>query len=88
MKTGIIISLWNPLNSRFIKMHGDNRMGVSPEHENHMLPTVWDSERFLVVDAGYDKIALWNPTHKRFIKMSHSGEMTVSFISDNGDLPY
>ena len=59
---------------------------VSPKKEDGTLPSNWDSEVFLLVDAGYDKVAFWNPYHKCFIKMTGTG-LTVSPKKEDGTLP-
>jgi hypothetical protein len=88
MKNNTIISLWSPVHMRYVKMFDEERLlGVSPLNKNGILPSNWDSEKFLVIDAGYDKVALWNPHHKRFIKMFSDGSMGASPRKEDGKLP-
>jgi hypothetical protein len=87
IKKGSIVSIWSPLYERFIKMNGNSSLGSSPLKKDGVLPANWDSEKFLVVDAGDDKVAFWNLTYKHFIKMYDDGKIGGSPYVENGKLP-
>ena len=82
---GKIYCFWNPTWKCFIKMTNQG-LALSPKKEDGILPSNWDSERFLAVKSINNTVALWNPTHKCFIKMTDQ-KVTLSPKKEDGILP-
>eukprot|EP00978_Attheya_sp_CCMP212_P015003 scaffold38555_cov38-Attheya_sp.AAC.1 len=64
---GNVVALHNYQTNCFLRIieTGANLGGGAMNIDE--LPMAWDSERFLVVDAGNDKISLFSPSHCRFL---------------------
>ena len=66
---GNIVALYqvtHPGNS-FVRMNGNSVNCKGGPKAIDTLPFDWDSERFLVVNAGNGRFALYSPSHRRFL---------------------
>jgi hypothetical protein len=85
------VFLYNPHHKRFVRMMGDNVNGGGGEIEMDALPAAWDSERFVIVNAGGGEIALHNATHRRFVRLigkdveAKGGEKAVNELPADWD---
>lgn len=87
MKKNSTVAIWSYTEHKFLKMYSEGPIGASPLIESGQLPSNWESEKFLIVDAGYDKVAFWSPLRKCFLKMYPYGFMGMSPVCESGELP-
>eukprot|EP00978_Attheya_sp_CCMP212_P001827 scaffold3797_cov24-Attheya_sp.AAC.1 len=64
---GNVVALHNHQTNCFLRISGTGANFGSGNREIGELPLYWDLERFLVVDAGNDKISLFSPCHRCFL---------------------
>jgi hypothetical protein len=85
---GNIVALYNIGCGSFVRMKGNSVDCKGGPKVIDQLPFEWDSERFLVVNAGKGRIALYSPSHRRFLA-SHKGcvEASVYPIGKLEDCP-
>eukprot|EP00978_Attheya_sp_CCMP212_P031071 scaffold116148_cov24-Attheya_sp.AAC.1 len=73
---GNVVALHSNINC-FLRISGTGaNFGGGKKFKNE-LPLAWDSERFLVVDAGNGKISLFGPSHRRFLRCQN-GVLTAN----------
>jgi hypothetical protein len=64
---GSIVALYDVDHKAFVRINGKSVDCKSGHKAIDALPFEWDSERFLVVNAGNRRIALYSPSHRRFL---------------------
>mmetsp|Transcript_1918 Transcript_1918/g.3290 ORF Transcript_1918/g.3290 Transcript_1918/m.3290 type:complete len:282 (+) Transcript_1918:84-929(+) len=79
---GSVIALHSPAHNRFVRMMIDSEVNAHDgpmDFDNLPLygPKRWDSELFIVVDAGDGEIALQSPSHGRFMQMDSCGSVNA-----------
>ena len=80
-------SMWNQPRKRFIGITNDGTVKGSLVKGDGIIPSTWDSEMFLIVDAGDGNVAFWNQSHKRFIGITNDGTVKGSLIKEDGIIP-
>lgn len=66
LNPGDVIALWNPINSRFLKMNYQrNIVGSEPTPKNNF-DTNWKNCMWMVIKISKNDIALWNIATRRF----------------------
>jgi hypothetical protein len=85
----VALFLFQDKNSRaFIRIYGTCVDWSGGPKAINALPFEWDSERFLVVNAGNGRIALYSPTHRRFLaSRNRLAEASVYPIGKLDDSP-
>uniref|UniRef100_A0A6T7IQP1 Uncharacterized protein n=1 Tax=Attheya septentrionalis TaxID=420275 RepID=A0A6T7IQP1_9STRA len=74
---GNVVALHSPDKNCFLRIFENEASFGSGVRCANELPLAWDSERFLVVDAGNGKISLFSPSHRRFLGCQN-GVLTAS----------
>merc|ERR1719191_818335 len=84
---GHMVAIYCPQHGRYVRMNKDGDMDVSPPRGYGSIPDDWDSERFLVVDAGQGEVAFHSPSRNRFIRLRDNADMDASDVRAPNQLP-
>jgi hypothetical protein len=85
---GSIVALYEVANKSFVRINGKSVDCGGGAKAINALPFEWDSERFLVVNAGNGRIALYSPSHRRFLAAQNGrAEASVYPIGKLDDCP-
>ena len=65
------VAFYCSLHRRFLRLRDSENSvdGYGGRKDSNCLPNYWDSERFVIVDAGDGKVALHSPRCNRFLRM-------------------
>ena len=84
---GNIVALYSVNHMKFVRM-GEKSVDCSGGPKAiGKLPFDWDSERFLVVNAGNGRIAFYSPSHRRFLTSQDGLAEASSLIGNLDDSP-
>jgi hypothetical protein len=62
----------------FLRVYNDKVECGGGSRSRDQLPFDWDSERFLIVDAGHGEVAFYNIVYRIFLGIDKNGHATVS----------
>jgi hypothetical protein len=75
---GNVVALHSPHNNAFLRVYNGNVDYAGGSTSQDQLPFDWDSERFLIVDAGHGQVAFYNISHRIFLGIDKSGRAAVN----------